>query len=96
MDELTNTGNITGGVNCCTNCTNLEGPTVDYRMRYNVSYREPQPEDKLVTHHVTYLTADISPAVGMFLEYDVPSYQYLPKEQQAPENPFIQVSTIRA
>ncbi|CAB9526116.1 Warthog protein [Seminavis robusta] len=89
LDELANTGNITGGVNCCTNCTDLEGPTVDYRMRYNVTYRELQAEDEPVTH-VTYLTADISPAIGMFLEYDVPSYEYLPQEQQAPEDSRIQ------
>ena len=92
LDALTNTGNITGGVNCCTNCTDLEGPTLDYRMRYNVTYRELQPEDDPVTP-VTFLTADISPAIGMLLEYDVPSYQYLPLDQQAPNDPSIQVRT---
>lgn len=89
LDELANTEPITGGVNCCTNCTNLEGPTVDYRMRYNVTYRELQPDDEPV-NHVTYVTADISPAAGMFLEYDVPSYQYLPLNQRAPEDPTVQ------
>jgi len=89
LDELTNTGNITGGVNCCTNCTDQEGPTVDYRMRYNVTYRELQSEDEPITH-VEWATADISPAIGMFLEYDVPSYQYLPEDQQSPDNEHIQ------
>ena len=37
-----------GGVSCCTNCTALEGPTVDYRMRYNVSYADI-PEESAIT-----------------------------------------------
>jgi hypothetical protein len=92
FDALTNTGNLTGGVNCCTNCTSLTEPTLDYRMRYNVSYRELTPDGPPVTD-VHYVTADISTVVGKFLEHDVPSAAFLPAEQQAPDNPAVQVST---
>jgi hypothetical protein len=88
LDELQQ-GNITGGVNCCTNCTDLEGPTVDYRMRYNITYREMQPDDPPILD-VHMLTADISPMADSVLEHDVPSWEYLPPEQVSPENPKVQ------
>ncbi|KAL3921929.1 MAG: hypothetical protein SGARI_006569, partial [Bacillariaceae sp.] len=50
---------LTGGVNCCTNCTDLSGPTVDYRMRYNVTYSPIEEDDNVKV--LQMLTADISP-----------------------------------
>jgi len=73
--NLNGTGQAVGGVSCCSNCTDLEGPTVDYRMRYNVSYYDI-PKNGSITN-IQMLTADISPAVGKVIEFDVPSYQYL-------------------
>jgi len=89
LDELTQTGNITGGVNCCSNCTDITTQTVDYRMRYNITYLELQLEDEPVTD-VRMLTADISPAAGGVLEHDVFSSEYLPGDQVSPENPHVQ------
>lgn len=88
LDDLQR-GNITGGVNCCSNCTALEGPTVDYRMRYNITYRELQPDDAPVTD-VRMLTADISPMADSVLEHDVPSWEFLPPSHVSPENPRVQ------
>lgn len=68
-------GEETGGVSCCANCTDADDPTVDYRMRYNVSYADV-PEEEPVTN-VQMLTADISPAVGRAIEFDVPMYEYI-------------------
>jgi hypothetical protein len=79
---------FTGGVSCCTNCTDLEGPTVDYRMRYNVSYSDI-PQDEPVKE-LLMLTADVSPVVNRTIEFDVPSYDNLPVEFQKPGDPFIQ------
>lgn len=79
---------ITGGVSCCTNCTDLEGPTVDYRMRYNVSYSDI-PEDEPV-NELLMLTADISPVVDRTIEFDVPAFQDLPEQFQKPGDPFVQ------
>ena len=76
--NLEGTGVTTGGVSCCSNCTDMEGPTVDYRMRYNVSYWNI-PEDGSVTN-LQMLSADISPVVGKNIEFDVPSYQFLKPE----------------
>lgn len=100
LDQLSQTGNATGGVSCCTNCTDLAGPTLDYRMRYNVTYRELTEEAEAAALEgnpdmeplvdVDLLIADIAPAVDMLLEYDVPSYQFLPADQQADDNPFVQ------
>lgn len=78
----------TGGVSCCTNCTDLAGPTVDYRMRYNVSYSDV-PEDEPVTV-LSMLTADISPAVGKNLEFDVPSFMFLDPSEQAEADSHVQ------
>ena len=78
---------LTGGVNCCTNCTTLVEPTVDYRMRYNVSYSDI-PEESVTD--VQMLTADISPAVGKDIEFDVPSFPYIKPENKDPSNPYIQ------
>jgi len=95
LDDLTQTGNVTGGVSCCSNCTDLEGLTVDYRMRYNVTYRELAEEEMALEAtpevvDVDLLVADIAPAVDMMLEYNVPSYQWLPEDQQVDGNPYIQ------
>jgi len=68
-------GDGTGGVPCCANCTDLAGPTIDYRMRYNVSYWDI-PEEGSVTD-LQMITADISPVVGKAIEFDVPSYENL-------------------
>ena len=68
-----------GGVSCCSNCTSLDSPTVDYRMRYNVSYSDIPDEGPPVAE-VMMLTADISPAVGKNIEFDVPRGQFLPSE----------------
>ena len=81
-------GEETGGVSCCSNCTNLEGPTVDYRMRYNVSYFDV-PEDEPIKN-IQMLTADISPAVGKAIEFDIPSYQYLKSDNIKDGMPHVQ------
>ncbi|KAL9186444.1 hypothetical protein ACHAXT_005682 [Thalassiosira profunda] len=86
LDALTQEGNITGGVNCCFNCTDLVGPTVDYRMRYNITYRELQEDDPPVSD-VRMLTADISTAVDAVLEHDVPSWNFLKPDEISPDNP---------
>ncbi|CAB9508494.1 Stress up-regulated Nod 19 [Seminavis robusta] len=84
LDTLTGTGNVTGGVSCCSNCTDLTGPTLDYRMRYNVTYRElAEEESDEPVVDVDLLVADIAPAVDMQLEYDVPSFNLLTPEHQA-------------
>jgi len=72
----------TGGINCCTNCTSTIDPlqTVDYRMRYNVTYSEI-PEDETITD-VQMLTIDICPIVGKNIECDVPSFEYVKPENQ--------------
>jgi hypothetical protein len=80
---------LTGGVNCCTNCTSLTGPTVDYRMRYNVSYSPIEDGDNVKV--LQMLTADISPVVGKNIEFDVPPYTQLDPEFQKPEAPKIQL-----
>jgi len=71
-----------GGVNCCSNCTTTapEPETIDYRMRYNVTYYEIE-EDKPV-EQVIWLTADQSPSLGKNIEYDVPLFDSIPQEQQ--------------
>jgi hypothetical protein len=55
-------------------------------MRYNVSYSEI--EDPVT--EVLMLTADISPAVGKNIEFDVPSYEYLLPEHQKSTDPQVQ------
>jgi hypothetical protein len=82
------TADETGGINCCTNCTSLEGPTIDYRMRYNVSYYDIIEGAPI--KEVQMITADISPAVGKNLEYDVPSQEFLPQVQQKTGVPWVQ------
>jgi hypothetical protein len=67
---------ISGGVDCCTNCTSLTTPTVDYRMRYNVSFSDvAEPINEILM-----TTADISPVVGKVIEFDVPKYVDLREE----------------
>ena len=79
---------VTGGVSCCTNCTDLAGPTVDYRMRYNVSYSFIEEGD--IVYDLQMITADISPVVGKSLEYDVPDFTTLPDFLQKDSNPMVQ------
>lgn len=79
---------VTGGVSCCTNCTDLTGPTVDYRMRYNVSYS--YIEGDTVVSDLQMITADISPVVGKTIEYDVPNFQALPDFVRKDNDPTVQ------
>jgi len=62
-----------GGINCCFNCTTSPPWTQpqmrDYYLRYNSTWREIET----TYDEVRFLTADISPAVGRALEYDVPA-----------------------
>jgi len=78
------------GVTCCTNCTSLISPTIDYRMRYNVSWTELSELDVLVEPLVA-ISTDIAPVVGKNIEFDVPQCQRLPLEQHLSEDPTIQV-----
>merc|ERR1719343_892132 len=57
-------------------------------MRYNVSWSDVTEEKPIVP--LLMLTADISPAVGKNLEYDVPDYKYLPEQYQKEDDPTIQ------
>lgn len=77
---------MNGGVLCCTNCTTYERSTetVDYRMRYNVSYSDVGDTEPVT--EVLMLTADISPAVGKNIEFDVPQFQFLPEDIQSVNN----------
>lgn len=79
---------LTGGVDCCHNCTSLTGPTLDYRMRYNVSYSDIKPEQPV--SELLMLTADISPAVDKNLEFDVPKWTLLNEDEQKDTDPYIQ------
>lgn len=79
---------VRGGVSCCTNCTDLAGPTVDYRMRYNVSYSFIEEGD--MVKDLQMITADISPVVGKNIEYDVPSFETLPEVLQKDGDPMTQ------
>eukprot|EP00928_Gymnodinium_smaydae_P095549 TRINITY_DN8240_c0_g1_i5.p1 TRINITY_DN8240_c0_g1~~TRINITY_DN8240_c0_g1_i5.p1 ORF type:complete len:775 (+),score=117.92 TRINITY_DN8240_c0_g1_i5:216-2327(+) len=80
----------TGGVSCCFNCSSTvpKATTMDYYMRYNVSYRDVREDE--VVQEVKFLTADTSPAVGKAIEYDVPPWQQLPASDRLPGNPKIQ------
>jgi len=76
-----------GGIYCCTNCTSLISPTIDYRMRYNVSWTELTDLDVLVEPIIAISTNIITGDI----EFDVPQYNFLPSYQQLPEDPTIQV-----
>lgn len=78
----------TGGVACCSNCTDLSGPTVDYRMRYNVTYSDI-PEDESVTD-LTMVSADVSPVLGRNIEFDVPGFRFLDPANAKPTDPTVQ------
>jgi len=82
-------GEVTGGVSCCTNCTALTSPTIDYRMRYNVSWSEVEEEEPV--QPIIIMTGDIANAVGNAVEWDVPQFKYLPKDQRLPDDPTIQM-----
>lgn len=58
-----------------------------HRMRYNVSFSDI--EDTPVKE-IRMITADISPAVGANLEFDVPRYTDLPADQIDPTMPTVQ------
>ena len=79
---------LTGGVDCCQNCTDLTTPTVDYRMRYNVSFSDIEPDEPVT--EVLMLTADISPVVDKAIEYDVPYWGDLLDEFVKDDDPFTQ------
>lgn len=84
--EIGGSDSLTGGVSCCHNCTDLTSPTIDYRMRYNVSWSYiTEPVNEIIM-----LTADISPVVGKVIEFDVPRFDLLPEDQIAPEDPTVQ------
>jgi len=76
-----------GGIDCCTNCTSLISPTIDYRMRYNVSWTELSELDVLV-EPIIAVSTNIYPSG---IEFDIPQYNFLPSNQQLPEDPTIQV-----
>jgi len=79
-----------GGVYCCYNCTDLVGPTVDYRLRYNVTYTELSDLDYSVKP-IVMGTADVAFAIDRYVEWDVPNYQEMPKEHQLDGSPTVQV-----
>jgi hypothetical protein len=79
-----------GGIICCSNCTNMTSPTIDYRLRYNVTYSELNDLNKPVKP-LTTVTTDIAPAVGGNIEFDVPSYENLPLSHRLPEDNKVQV-----
>jgi len=79
----------TGGVNCCSNCTSLTYPTIDYRMRYNVTWSEVPEGEPIIG--VVSITTDMALAVDSIVEWDVPSYENLPESQRHPTIPNIQV-----
>eukprot|EP00808_Paulinella_micropora_P018126 g22576.t1 len=76
-----------GGVSCCHNCSSTlpQWLTVDYQMRYNVSYKDIDSVQEILMY-----TADISPAVGKSIEYDVPKYTNLPAKDVSPTDPQVQ------
>lgn len=78
-----------GGINCCSNCTTLTSPTIDYRLRYNVSWSEI-PEGETV-RPIKQLMFDIAHAINKSVEYDVPKFDLLPDDQRLKEDPTIQV-----
>jgi len=79
----------TGGINCCSNCTSLTSPTIDYRMRYNVTWGEVPEGDPIIS--VVSMTTDMALAVDSNVEWDVPSYENLPESQRHPTILNIQV-----
>eukprot|EP00586_Coscinodiscus_wailesii_P006398 CAMPEP_0172490104 /NCGR_PEP_ID=MMETSP1066-20121228/20448_1 /TAXON_ID=671091 /ORGANISM="Coscinodiscus wailesii, Strain CCMP2513" /LENGTH=778 /DNA_ID=CAMNT_0013258417 /DNA_START=99 /DNA_END=2435 /DNA_ORIENTATION=- len=79
-----------GGVSCCNNCTDLVGPTVDYRLRYNVTYTELSDIDTPIDP-ITMITADIAPAIDRYVEFDVPQWENLPGDQVLQGNSKVQV-----
>jgi len=81
-----------GGISCCSNCTDLTGPTVDYRLRYNVTYSEI-PEDEPIVP-VKMLSADIAAALNTRIEFDVPLYTKLKPNERLEDDPTIQVLKI--
>ena len=67
----------TGSIQCCTNCADLLTPTVDYRLRYNVSWTEISELEEPVKPLIQ-ISADIAQALGKYVEFDVPHYDSLP------------------
>lgn len=88
-------GGPAGGISCCTNCTDLAGPTVDYRLRYNVTYTEFSDISTPI-EPLQIITADVAPAIGGYVEWDVLPYQDLPTDQVLEGNPKVQVLTRTA
>lgn len=77
-----------GGIDCCSNCTSLTTPTVDYRLRYNVSWSEISETESI--RPIIGLTADIALALGKTVEFDVPKFDLLPVSQRLPDDPTVQ------
>lgn len=84
-----------GGVKCCTNCTSLVTPTVDYRMRYNVTWSEisdfVKDQGDGMVRPITTLFTDVAHTIDEYIEFDVPHYSELPEEQRHPSNPHWQI-----
>lgn len=83
-------GDPNGGISCCTNCTDLTTPTIDYRLRYNVTYTDLDEVDVPIKPLVL-IVADVAPAVDRYIEFDVPQWQDLPEEHVLEGNPKVQV-----
>lgn len=83
-------GGPEGGVSCCTNCTDLVTPTVDYRLRYNVTYTDLSEIDTPITPIIS-VSADVATAIDRYVEWDVPAYTDMPPEHALDGNPKIQV-----
>mmetsp|Transcript_9242 Transcript_9242/g.13475 ORF Transcript_9242/g.13475 Transcript_9242/m.13475 type:complete len:782 (-) Transcript_9242:237-2582(-) len=81
-----------GGVSCCTNCTDLSEPTIDYRLRYNVTYTELADVDVPIDP-IVMISTDVAPGIDRYVEWDVAQWQELPPDQSLPENPKVQVVT---
>lgn len=84
-----NVAGLGGGISCCSNCTTLTSPTIDYRLRYNVTFMDI-PEDEYV-EPIRMMTTDIASVVGKKIEFDVPHFTNLPEEHILLEDPQIQV-----
>jgi len=79
-----------GGVSCCFNCTDMTGPTIDYRLRYNVTYTEFSDLDKPI-EPLVMISTDVAPAIDRYVEWDVLPWEELSSEHVLKGNPKVQV-----
>lgn len=79
-----------GSIQCCTNCTTLITPTIDYRLRYNVSWTDISTLNEPVKPIIP-ITTDIAPVLDKIIEFDVPQYDDLPLKHQLSSDPTVQV-----